>query len=68
MKKTRNGVDCVATLQFDSERVLCQRDARLFLICLQGRLEKSLKVSRFRLMSHITAREAKEGDELAERN
>jgi hypothetical protein len=68
MKKARNGLDCVATLQLDSERVLCQRDARLFLIRLQGRLEKSLKASRFRLMSHITAREEMEGDELAGRS
>jgi len=57
LQKASNGLDSVATLEFDGERMLCQRDARLFLICLQGRLEKGLKASRFRLVSHITARQ-----------
>ena len=57
LQKTSNGLDSVASLEFDGERMLCQRDARLFLIRLQGRLEKGLKASRFQLVSHITARE-----------
>ena len=57
LKKASNGLDGIATLEFDGERMLCQRDARLFLICLQGRLEKGLEASRFGLVSHITARE-----------
>jgi len=55
LQKESDGLDSVATLEFDGERMLCQRDARLFLIRLQGRLEKGLKASR--LVSHITARE-----------
>ena len=54
LQKASNSLDSVATLEFDGERMVCQRDARLFLIRLQGRLEKGLKASRFRLVSHIT--------------
>jgi len=57
LQKASNGLDSVATLEFDSERMLGQRDASLFLICLQSRLKKGLKVSRFGLVSHVTARE-----------
>jgi hypothetical protein len=57
LEKASNGVDSVATLEFDGEGMLWQRDARLFLICLQGVLEKGLKTSRFGLVSHMTARE-----------
>jgi len=57
LKKASNSLDSVVTLEFDGERMLCQRDVRLFLIRLQGRLEKGLKASIFRLVSHITARE-----------
>ena len=54
LEKSSNSLDSVATLEFDGERMVCQRDARLFLIRLQGRLEKGLKASRFGLVSHIT--------------
>ena len=57
LEKASNGLDSIAILEFYGERMLCQRDARLFLIRLQGRPEKGLKASRFRLVSHITARE-----------
>jgi len=57
LQDASDGLNGFATLEFDGERMLCQRDARLFLIRLQGGLEKGLKASRFRLMSHITARE-----------
>jgi hypothetical protein len=57
LQKASNGVYSVATPEFDGERMLCQRDARLFLVCLQGRLETDLKVSRFGLVSHVMARE-----------
>ena len=71
LQKASNGLDSVATLEFDGERMLCQRDARLFLIRLQGRFEKGLKASRFGLVSHITARKkwgVEEGEMLAARN
>ena len=58
-QKASNGLDSVATLEFDGERMLCQRDARFFFIRPQGRLEKlekGLKASRFGLVSHITTR------------
>jgi hypothetical protein len=54
LEKASNGLDSVATLEFDGERMVCQRDARLFLIRLQGRLKKGLKASRFGLVSHVT--------------
>ena len=57
LQKASNGLDSVATLDFNGERMLCQRDARHFLICLQSRLEKGLKAGRFRLLGHITAME-----------
>jgi len=57
LEKASNGLKSVATLEFDGERMLCKRDTRLFLIRLQGRLEKGLKASRFRLVGHITTRE-----------
>jgi len=47
LQKASDGLDIVATLEFDGERMVCQRDARLFLIRLQGRLEKGLKASSF---------------------
>ena len=60
LQKASNGVDRVATLKFDGERMMCQRDACGFLICLQGRLEKGLKSSGFRVVSHITNRKEME--------
>ena len=43
LEKGSNVLDCVTTLEFHRERVFGQCDPRLFLICLQGRLEKHLK-------------------------
>ena len=57
LQKVSDGLDSVATLEFDGKRMLCQRDARLFPICLQGKLEKGSRASMFRLVSHITASE-----------
>ena len=54
VEKSSNGFESVATLEFDGDRMVCQRDARPFLIRLQGRLEKGLKASRFGLVSHVT--------------
>jgi len=68
LQKASNGLDSVVALKFNGERMLRQRDARLFLIRLQGRLEKGLKASRFGLVSHITVRKEwglEEGDVLA---
>ena len=57
LQKVSNGLDSVATVEFDGERMLCQRDARFFFIRLQSRLEKGLNASRFGLVRHITTRE-----------
>ena len=66
LQKAGDGLDRFASLEFDCEGMLCQRDARLFLIRAQGRPENGLKTSRFRLMSHVTTREVEEGDEADE--
>ena len=71
LEKASNGIDGVAALEFDGERVLVQRHARFSLIRPQGRLEKGLKAIRFRLLSHITAGQEmglESRYELAERN
>ena len=57
LQKASNGFDRVAILEFDSERMLCQRDTGLLLIRLQGRFEKGLKASGLRLVGHIASTE-----------
>ena len=60
LQKASNGFDRVAILEFDGERMLCQRDPGLLLIRPQGRFEKGVKASGLRLVGHIVSREGKE--------
>ena len=60
LEKASNGFGRVAILEFDGERMLCQADTSLLLICLQGRFEKGLKASGLRLVGHIASREENE--------
>ena len=44
LQKAGNGLERVAPLKFDGKRMLCQRDACHFLICLQGGSRDSCEV------------------------
>jgi len=46
LQKASNGFDGVAILEFDGQRMLCQRDAcRFLIICLQGTFQEGLKLA-----------------------
>jgi hypothetical protein len=53
----------VAILELHSERMFRQRHAGVLFVSLQGRLEKGPKMSRSRLVTHITSKEEMWGEE-----